>query len=94
MIRGFRSTALKRYWYTATSKGLPPKDLAKIGRILTSLNVATAPEDMDLPQYWFHQLKGDRKGTYSVRVRANWCVTFEWENDGPVRVNLEDYHGD
>ena len=94
MIRSFKHAALKRYWNTAGSKGLPPKDLAKIGRILTALNVATVPQDMDLPRYRFHQLKGNRKGTYAAWVRGNWNITFEWENDGPVRVNLEDYHGD
>ncbi len=94
MIRSFKHAALKRYWNTGGSKGLPPKDLAKIGRILTSLNVATVPEDMDLPRYRFHQLKGNRKGTYATWVRGNWNITFEWENNGPVRVNLEDYHGD
>ncbi len=94
MIRSFKHAALKRYWNTGGSKGLPPKDLAKIRRILTSLNVATVPEDMDLPRYMFHQLKGNRKNTYAAWVRGNWNITFEWENDGPVRVNLEDYHGD
>jgi proteic killer suppression protein len=94
MIRSFKHAALKRYWNTGGSKGLPPKDLAKIGRILTALNVATVPQDMDLPRYRFHQLKGNRKRTYAAWVRGNWNITFEWENDGPVRVNLEDYHGD
>jgi proteic killer suppression protein len=49
---------------------------------------------MNLPQYRFHELKGNRKGTYSVTVRANWRLTFEWENRAAVRVDLEDYHGD
>ncbi len=63
-------------------------------RILSSLNAATVPADMNLPRYKFHQLKGNRKDTYSVTVRANWRVTFEWENGAAVRVDLEDYHGD
>ena len=49
---------------------------------------------MDLHGYKFHELKGNRKGTYSVTVRANWRITFEWEKDAAVRVDLEDYHGD
>jgi proteic killer suppression protein len=94
MIRTFRDSALKRYWNTGKSKGIPAQDLPKMGRILTSLNAATSPADMNLPLYRFHQLKGNRKGTYSVTVRANWRVTFEWENGAAVRVDLEDYHGD
>jgi proteic killer suppression protein len=94
MIRSFRSRALKRYWNAGRVKGLPARDLEKIRRILTSLAAATSPADMALPQYDFHPLKGDRRGTYAVAVRANWRITFEWEEGGAVRVDLEDYHGE
>jgi len=93
MIRAFRDATLKRYWNTGKSKGIPAQDAAKIKHILSSLHAATVPADMNLPGYKFHQLKGDRKGTYSVTVRANWRVTFDWENGAAVRVDLEDYHG-
>ena len=94
MIRTFKSAALKRYWNEGRPKGLPAQDLKRIRRILSSLGAATAPEDMDLHGYKFHELKGNRRGTYSVTVRANWRITFEWEKDAAVRVDLEDYHGD
>jgi hypothetical protein len=45
------------------------------------------------PVHRFHELKGNRKGTYSVTIRANWRLTFEWEDGAAVRVDLEDYHG-
>ena len=93
MIRTFKSAALKRYWNTGKAKGLPAQDSKKIRRILTSLGAATAPEDMALPQYKFHPLKGNRKGVYSVTVRANWRITLEWEKGAAVKVDLEDYHG-
>jgi len=94
MIKTFKNSALRRYWITGKAKGIPAQDLPKIKRLLTSLNAATSPADMNLPLYRFHQLKGNRKGTYSVTVRANWRLTFEWESDAAVRVDLEDYHGD
>ena len=94
MIASFNNAALKRYWTTGKAKGLPARDISKITRILSLLHAATKPSDMNLPGYRFHQLKGDRKGTYAVTVRANWRMTFEWENGAPVRVDLEDYHGD
>ena len=94
MIRTFKSAALKRYWTEGKPKGLPAQDLRKIRRILTSLGAATAPEDMDLPAYKFHRLKGNRKDTYSVTVRANWRITFKWDSDAAIQVDLEDYHGD
>jgi proteic killer suppression protein len=94
MIRTFRDSALKRYWRIGRPKGIQAQDVPKIRRLLTSLNAATNPSDMNLPLYGFHQLKGDRKGTYAVTVRANWRLTFEWESGEAVRVDLEDYHGD
>lgn len=46
---------------------------------------------MNVPGFDFHALKGKPK-RYSVHVSGNWCLTFEWRDGGPARVNLEDYH--
>jgi proteic killer suppression protein len=47
---------------------------------------------MDLPGYGFHALKGGRVGQYSVTVTANWRITFGFDGEDAVDVNLEDYH--
>ena len=47
---------------------------------------------MDLPGYKFHPLKGDRKGVFTVSVSGNWRMTFEFEGQDAINVNLEDYH--
>ncbi len=47
---------------------------------------------MSLPGYKFHLLKGDRKGEYAVSVSGNWRITFEFDGQDAVNVNLEDYH--
>jgi toxin HigB-1 len=94
MIRTFKDAALRRFWNTGKTKGLPAQDAPRIKRILSSLNAATRPADMNLPGYKLHLLKGNRKGTYAVSVRANWRVTFEWEDGSAVKVHLEDYHGE
>ena len=59
---------------------------------LDRLDAAKEPEDMDLPGYKFHPLKGDRMGAYAVFVNANWRITFEFDGQDAVNVNLEDYH--
>ena len=64
----------------------------KVQNILSSLEAADSPEDMDLPMFRFHLLTGDRRGTYSVTVKANWRVTFRFQNGATYDVNLEDYH--
>jgi len=49
-------------------------------------------EDMDLPGLNLHELKGQRKGTYAVKVSRNWRVTFKIANGDILDVNYEDYH--
>jgi toxin HigB-1 len=60
-----------------------------------ALNAAVRPEDLNV--FAGHWLKGDRRMTYAVTVRANWRITFKWDDgkwdDGAVPVDLEDYHG-
>ena len=64
----------------------------KVQKILTALEAADRPEDMNLPQFRLHPLTGDRRGTYSVTVKANWRVTFGFHDGAAYDVNLEDYH--
>lgn len=47
---------------------------------------------MDIPGYKFHALKGGRQGMYAINVSANWRLTFRFEDEDAVDVNLEDYH--
>jgi len=62
----------------------------KLERMLASLNVITSPNELTF--YRSHALTGDRKGTYSLHVSANWRLTFRWDDTGPYDVDLEDYH--
>ena len=55
------------------------------------LDYASRPEDMNVPGFNFHALRG-KPTRYSVHVSASWCITFEWEDGNPIRVHLEDYH--
>ena len=92
MIKGFRHKGLERFFTKSERKGIDAKYADRIRRMLDRLEAATKPEDMDLPGYKFHALKGDRKGTYSVWVSGNWRITFGMENGDAMDVNLEDYH--
>ena len=92
MIRGFRHKGLQRYFAASERKGIDAKQEARIRRILDRLEAATRPEDMNLPGYKFHGLKGDRKGAYAVSVSGNWRITFRFDGGDAVDVDLEDYH--
>jgi proteic killer suppression protein len=69
-----------------------PDMVDKVQQLLSALEAANGPEDMALPLFRFHPLTGDRRGVYSVTVRANWRVTFRFHEGAAHDVNLEDYH--
>jgi len=77
---------------TSERRGVDARQADRIRRILDRLDAALRPEDMNLPGYRFHALKGDRKGMYAVSVSGNWRITFRFERGDAVDVNLEDYH--
>lgn len=92
MIRNFRHTGLNRLFERDEPQGVRADQIQKVQNILAVLNRARVPEDMDLPGFRLHPLKGDRKGFWSVTVRANWRVTFRFENGDACDVDLTDYH--
>ncbi len=93
MIESFKSKALKRYWTKGDESGLRPDWRNRVRLILSRLDVATAPTELDLPGLGFHALTGDLAGRFAVTVSRNWRVTFAWDGEDAVDVDLEDYHG-
>jgi len=59
---------------------------------LDRLDASVTPQDMNLPGYKLHELKGKEKGTWSVWVSGNWRITFQFEGNDAINVNYEDYH--
>ena len=60
--------------------------------ILARLSAATSPQDMNLPGLTLHELTGQRKGTWSVKLSGNWRITFTFDGVDAYDVDLEDYH--
>ena len=92
MIKSIRHKALRNYWTKGQTKGLNANWVPRISRILRALDVATAPEEMNLPGYYFHGLFGKDAGRYSVRVTGNYRITFGWSDNDAIDIGLEDYH--
>jgi len=67
-------------------------DLRRLDAILERLEAAIVAEDMDIPGWRFHALKGKLAGRYAVNASGNWRVTFGWDGADAVDVDLEDYH--
>ena len=92
MIQNFRHKGLRLLFERGNRSKLPQQDLGRIENILLVLNQALTPEDMDLPGFRLHPLKGDRKGFWAVTVRANWRVVFRFKDSQACDVDLVDYH--
>ncbi len=92
MIQKIRQTGLKKLYEDDIVAKVNPDHADKLRRILARLDAASDPQDMDLPGYRRHELKGQRKGTWSVKVSGNWRVTFRFEGSCATDVDFEDYH--
>jgi proteic killer suppression protein len=92
MIKRFKHKGLKKLFESGVASGIQPKHADRLRRILALLESSDSIGDMDLPGLNLHELKGQRKGTYSVTVSGNWRVTFKIVNGDIADVNYEDYH--
>jgi proteic killer suppression protein len=92
MIRSFKHKGLERFFTKSDRSGIDAKQAGRIGRLLDRLDAAARADDMNLPGYKFHALKGDRKGAFAVSVSGNWRITYRFSRGDAVDVDLEDYH--
>lgn len=92
MIRSVRHRGLKRLIEDDDRSKLPAEMITRIRGILTALDSAATVEEMDLPQFRLHALKGDLKGFHAVTVRANWRIIFRFEDGDAFEVDFVDYH--
>ena len=92
MILRFKHRGLERLFTDGTVSGIDARQTNRIRLILGRLNASSSPGDMNLPGLLLHELKGRRKGTWSVRVTGNWRISFRFEGPDASDVNYEDYH--
>lgn len=92
MITSFRHKGLKRFYETGSTAGIQPAHRNRLRLQLIALGTAISIEDMDVPGFNLHPLKGQRKGIWSISVSGNWRITFRFENGNAHIVNYEDYH--
>jgi toxin HigB-1 len=92
MIKSFRHKGLKQFFELGKTNGINPDHVQKIRFILGYIDRAKSIEDIDLPGFKLHPLKGDRREIWSVTVRANWRITFKFEDGHAYILNYEDYH--
>jgi toxin HigB-1 len=92
VIRSFRHKGLKRLYENDDPRGLLPEHVGKLRNVLARLDAADSVNDMDLPGFRLHRLKGEREGFWAVTVRANWRVIFRFVDGVALDLDYLDYH--
>lgn len=92
MIKTFHHKGLETFFRTGSVKGIQAKHAPKLALALDWLDAAARVEDMNFPGSNLHQLKGDLKNHWSVKISGNWRLTFKFEDGDASVVDYQDYH--
>ncbi|MGR3179992.1 MAG: type II toxin-antitoxin system RelE/ParE family toxin [Candidatus Anammoxibacter sp.] len=92
MIKNFKNRALKHFYERGNDRRIRTDHIVQVKDILVRLDVSASPEDMNLPGFHLHRLRGNYKGFWAVTVRANWRIIFRFEDSDVVDVDYLDYH--
>jgi len=92
MIKSFKHKGLQRFFESGSTRGIQSKHANKLRMQLAAMDTAQSIEDIDIPGYRLHPLKGSRRGIWTITVNGNWRVTFEFSDGNVYIANYEDYH--
>ncbi len=92
MIRTWRHKGLQAFFETGSKAGIQAAQAVRLGGQLRRLNVARVAQDMNVPGWKLHALKGDSKGHWAVWVSGNWRLRFRFEGQDAILVDYQDYH--
>ena len=92
MIKSFQHKGLEAFFETGSKAGIQPHHAPRLARQLARLDVAKAPDDMNVPGWRLHALSGGLAGHFSITVNGNWRLTFMFEDGDAVLVDYRDYH--
>lgn len=89
MAKSFKHKGLKRFYETGS---IQAKHAKRLRMQLSALDTALEITDLDIPGYDLHELKGKRKGIWTISVSGNWRLTFEFIDSNAYQLDYEDYH--
>ncbi len=92
MIRSFRHKGLRAFYETGSTKGIQSTHAKKLARLLGVLDEALSPDDLDLPGWRLHPLKGELGGFWSLTVNGNWRLIFRFVETDVELLDYLDYH--
>jgi len=92
MIKSFEHKGLEKFFTKGIKSGIQPSHAVKLKDQLTALHTAKSVDDMDVPGWRLHPLKGNKKTLWAIFVNKNWRIVFKFEDGHAYVVNYEDYH--
>lgn len=92
MIKSFKHKGLEQFFTAGSKAGIQAIHAKKLEVQLQALHTACCIDDMDIPGWRLHPLKGDKADLWAIDVNKNWRVVFEFDNGNAYVVNYEDYH--
>jgi proteic killer suppression protein len=92
VIKSFRHAGIERFFRTGSKAGIQPAHATKLEDRLYALDNSKSPTDMKIHGWDLHPLKGDLNGHWSVKVNANWRLTFAFDGEDAILVDYRDYH--
>ena len=92
MIQSFRHRGLKRFFESGSTTGIQPHHARRLRMQLAALDTAQSIQDMNIPGFRLHPLKGAGRGRWSIWVNAHWRLTFEFQEGQAGVPDYEDYH--
>jgi len=92
-LRSFADKETERIWRRERVRKLDQGTQRAALRKLLILDAAETLDDLRVPPgNRLEKLKGDRAGSYSVRINQQWRICFSWTDAGPDGVEIVDYH--
>jgi proteic killer suppression protein len=92
LSHGSPPTFVRKYYETGSSAGIQAKHAGRLRLQLAALDTARVVEDMEVPGYRLHRLRGRVENRWAIGVSGNWRLTFEFKNGDALVLDYEDYH--
>lgn len=92
MIRSFQHKGLEGFFHYGSKSGIRPDHARRLQIQLGALDQASGPEDMAVPGWKLHPLKGPLAKHWAITVNGNWRLTFRFSGKDAELVDYQDYH--
>ena len=92
MIKSIKHKGLERFYLKGNTAWIQTRHAKRLRMQLAALDTAKTIDDLDIPGYRLHPLKGSREGIWSITVSASWRLTFKFIDGNVYLLDYEDYH--